>query len=243
MLQPVVADMAHFNTVDMTRIAAAGIRGVIHKATQGLGYVDPLYHIRRSEAVAAGLLWGAYNFATGDNVARNVARFLEVARPDATTLMALDFEDNEHSQMSAVQAYEFLDRVDQAIGRTCWIYGGNRILEHITPLARSDDAKSEFFAAHPLWLAQYKTGRGEMTFDALSRLIRVPAPWRNFTLLQYTGDSVGPRPHTVDGLEKGADLNLFVEAEEKLAAVWPGGALPPPAPTAVAQAEGESDAG
>jgi hypothetical protein len=44
-------------------------------------------------------------------------------------------------------------------------------------------------------------------------------------LLQYTGDGVGPLPHTAPGLENGADLNAFDGTDDALRAAWAGGAL------------------
>ena len=55
----VVIDLSHHNNnVDFAKVVAAGVLGVIHKATQGTTTVDPLYAQRRGEALAAGLLWG-----------------------------------------------------------------------------------------------------------------------------------------------------------------------------------------
>lgn len=233
MLTPVVADMAHFNTVDFNRIVAAGIHGVIHKATQG-AYVDPKYIARRSAANEAGLMFGGYSFSTGDNVAISVAKFLATTAPSAATLMCLDYEDNPKSPMSAAQAQEFMDRVDQAIGRPCWIYGGNRILELITPAAKNSSSIADFFSKHPLWLCQYKLGlSADVTLAELNTHIHVPYPWHNYNLLQYTGDGLGPEPHTVDGVEDGADLNVFDGTVDQLRQIWAGatlvaGATPPP---------------
>ena len=62
----VVIDLSHFNNVtDFNAVKADGIVGVIHKATEGHGYTDPTYLSRRSQALAAGLWWGAYHFAHG----------------------------------------------------------------------------------------------------------------------------------------------------------------------------------
>ena len=48
----VVVDLSHHNeTVDFAKMKAAGIVGVIHKATQGLTYVDETYAGRRVEAL------------------------------------------------------------------------------------------------------------------------------------------------------------------------------------------------
>jgi lysozyme len=223
MIHPVVADMAHFNPVNFARIKAAGIVGVIHKATQGIAVADNQYAERRPVAQAAGLLWGAYSFATGDDARAHAKHFLSVAQPDADTLLCLDYEDNPHSPMSAQAAWDFMRAVEDATGRMCWIYGGNRIFEHISPLCRSSTAAAAYFKARPLWLCQYKTGLpADIDLAALKKHIRVPAPWDDFALLQYTGDGVGPLPHRVDGLEHGADLNAFAGGDKELAAICAG---------------------
>jgi lysozyme len=214
MIVPVVADLNHANSISFTKVKAAGILGIIHKATEGTVFRDPAYKSRRSAAEAMGFLWGAYDFARGDDVMANVETFMAYAAPGPQTLMCLDFEDNAHSEMSAAQAREFLDRVDQKLGRACWIYGGNRIHEHVPP----DD---EWWAQHPLWLCQYSAAY-VTSLSALNQHINIPKPWTRYTLLQYTGDGYGPKPHTVNGLEAGADLNAFDGTDEELIAVWPG---------------------
>lgn len=228
-LTPLVADMNHANSVDFGALAKAGAVGVIHKATQGQ-FVDDEYKKRRVLAEAAGLAWGAYDFNTGDSVASQVARFLQTAQPDFETSMWLDFEDNKVSQMSLAQAQEFLDRVDQAIGRPCGIYSGNRAKEL---LVNASAPSVEFFGQHPLWLCQYKIVRGEVSLEELNKLIALPLAWKEYFLLQYTGDGIGPMPHTMPGLEAGADLSVFNGSAADLRARWN---LGPPAalPTAAA---------
>jgi lysozyme len=229
MIRPVVADMAHFNPVDFAKFAASGGVGVIHKATQGVGVTDDQYAHRRPLALAAGLKWGAYSFATGDDPQAHAKHFLSVAQPDAATLLCLDFEDNPHSPMSGLQAYDFMRFVEDATGRMCWIYGGNRVAEQISPIAHANSAVADYFKARPLWLCQYKTGLGAIELADLKKHIRVPAPWADWTLLQYTGDGVGPLPHTAPGLENGADLNAFDGTDDALRAAWAGAALAPAA--------------
>ena len=107
--KPRIVDISHHNTVrDFSEVAAAGIWGVIHKATQGSTYVDPEYRERRQLAGAQGLLWGAYHFNTGDPVKEQVDFFLDTAEPDEKTLLVLDFEDYRLSNMSVQQAVEFV---------------------------------------------------------------------------------------------------------------------------------------
>lgn len=90
---PRVVDISHHNIVkDFALVAAAGIWGVIHKATQGRAYRDPDYAMRRKAATNAGLLWGAYHFNTGDAVELQVENFIKTAQPDERRLMVLDYE-------------------------------------------------------------------------------------------------------------------------------------------------------
>jgi len=74
------------------KAADSGIWGVIHKATTGATGTDKKYKDRRTSAVAAGLLWGAYHWGTHADVAKQVDNFLKAADPDPQTLVALDFE-------------------------------------------------------------------------------------------------------------------------------------------------------
>jgi GH25 family lysozyme M1 (1,4-beta-N-acetylmuramidase) len=218
---PIVADMAHFNPVNFSDLKGANFVGVIHKARQGIAVGDPKYAARMAAAKAAGLCWGAYDFATHDDVAANVAAFLNFARLDDADSAWLDFEDNAHSQMTGAQAYEFLDRVAQKRGRACGIYGGNRIREQIDP----HDAKWIDMARHaPLWQCRYI---GSQPADNAELFRHVPpiAPWTKNFLIQYTGDGVGPRPHSAPGLQNGADLNAFNGTADELAAAWAGDAV------------------
>ena len=63
---------------------AAGVAGVIHKATQGIGFVDKMYIPRKQPALDAGLLWGAYHFGTADDVDDQVEHFIDTVQPDGS---------------------------------------------------------------------------------------------------------------------------------------------------------------
>src|SRR3984893_16865817 len=89
----VVIDISHNVTVtDFTLVRRrSNILGVIHKATEGGDYVDQSYSVRRPQAEAAGLLWGAYHFGNRQYPGeRQAAAFLATARPRPSTLLALD---------------------------------------------------------------------------------------------------------------------------------------------------------
>lgn len=206
---PRVVDISHHNIVkDFALVAAAGIWGVIHKASQGRAYGDPDYAMRRKAAVNAGLLWGAYHFNTGDAVDLQIDNFMRAAQPDDRTLMVLDFEDNRPSNMTAQQAVEFLHVLEARLGRRGAIYSGNRLKESIAGLGPQDRA---YLTSHRLWLCQYgPTPHLPTGFDA-------------WWLWQYTGDGIGPLPHNVPGIvagNGGIDLNAYQGERDELVASW-----------------------
>lgn len=208
-MQPRVVDISHHNVVkDLRLTAAAGIWGVIHKATQGRAYADPDYALRRQAAKAAGMLWGAYHFNTGDPVQLQVDNFLTKAQPDDQTLLVLDYEDNRPSQMNIDQAVDFLRLLEQKVGRKAAIYSGNRVKETIAKLGQGE---RDYLTSHRLWLCQYGS------------IPRLPAGWDHWWLWQYTGDGIGPQPHNVPGIvagNGGIDLNAYSGTRDELAAEW-----------------------
>ena len=69
------------------------------------------YAARRSAAVAAGLLWGAFHFLDLTDGATQAQHFLSVANADAETLVALDWETIGNRQPSAGIAKDFLTEI------------------------------------------------------------------------------------------------------------------------------------
>jgi lysozyme len=212
-----VADFYHGNPVDFTKLAAARWNGiacpaVIMKCTQGATYADPLYAQRLGEAVAAGFLVAPYAFNTGDDIATQINEFLTHAHIVADMGGWLDYEDNRVSEMTLPEALEWMDRYDQATGRTSGMYSGNRIKETIIT---ATDAQRDFLAAHALWGCEY--GAEFVMKDANGK----PLPWDAPFLWQFSGDGAGPEPHTLDGLQQGADLSIFRGSADQLRAAWP----------------------
>mgnify|MGYP003386591729 FL=1 len=103
---PLVLDLYHGDVVtSWDTIHDSGIRGVIHKASQGSSIVDKKYADRKPQAQRAGLLWGAYHFGDGSDVDAQVNNFLSVVGDAKDTLLALDFEPNpKGASMSLSQA-------------------------------------------------------------------------------------------------------------------------------------------
>ena len=204
-MDPVVTDISHHNNViSFSSIKTAGIVGIIHKASQGTSFVDKMYDQRMPKALNAGLLWGAYHFATDAPVKKQVDFFLKSAQPTEKTLLALDYEPNpQGGTMDLDQAREWCQLVFEKTGQKPVIYSGHLIKQD---LGNDED---DFLGSHRLWLAQY------------GPKAKVPAAWKDYWLWQYTGDGIGPKPHGVDGMSGDQlDLNVFNGKRETLIKQW-----------------------
>jgi lysozyme len=210
-----VVDLSHWDPAqDYDAVAAAGVRGVIYKATQGTGYRDSTYLKQRQAALKAGLLWGAYHFGDGSDPQKQVNNFLGYSKIDDQTLFALDWEDNASSQMKLDGAHQFIELCENQLGRTnqCVVYSGNTAKDAL------GNRNDPFFGARRLWLAQYGNS------------CVCQASWDHYWLWQYTDGTYGPEPHTVDGCSPdGIDCNHYDGTPDDLAAEWASG-VPGPAP-------------
>ncbi len=78
----VVIDINHDNHFDAIKARNAGVRAVIHKASEGATFLDPAYRRRRQDALAAGLLWGAYHFSSSRPANEQADNFLAATQCD-----------------------------------------------------------------------------------------------------------------------------------------------------------------
>ncbi len=200
-----VFDISHFNgRVDFAAAHAAGQRGVIHKATEGTGYVDPMFHSNRGAATAAGLLFGAYHFGTGDDPIAQAEHFLGTTGSDGSILLVLDWEPNpQGASMTLAQARAFVSHVQQKTGRWPGLYSGSTAREAL------GDHADPVLGSCWLWLAEY----GDQP--------KVPPAWKGWTLWQYTDGSHGPGPHALDGVGS-CDRERFAGEAAALSAFWSG---------------------
>lgn len=200
----VVVDISHHNgNIDLGKAKAAGIVGVIHKATQGTSMVDNMYQQNRTKAQAAGLLWGAYHFATLGNGAAQADFFLSKAGADPQTLLVLDFEPNGNSTMTLDQARAFVSRIKDVTGKFPGFYSGS-LIKQLLGGKPADPLLSQCF----LWLAQYGPAPKN-----------IPATWPTWTMWQYTDGVLGPQPHSVDGIGN-CDRDQFNGSLEALQKLW-----------------------
>src|ERR1700746_1712391 len=211
-----VIDLSHWDPPeDYDAVAAAGVCGIIYKATQGTGYRDSTYLKQRQAALKAGLLWGAYHFGDNSDAQKQVDNFLSYAQIDDQTLFCLDWEDNPNSQMGLDGVRQFIDICEQELGRAneCVLYSGNTAKEAL------GDKNDPFFGAHRLWVAQYGNS------------CVCQASWDGYWLWQYTDGTYGPEPHTVDGCSPdGIDWHQYDCTPDQLAAEWASGFAVVPVP-------------
>jgi len=196
-----VIDLSAHNAVsDFRLVRASNILAVIHKASEGDFYADPMCAARRSQAEAAGLLWGTYHFGKGDAPGeQQAAFFLDSSRPTQGTLLALDLEANEgdpSNSMTLDQAEAFVQAVASATGRLPLVY------VHPT-WANGRITSDSILARCGLWVVDYHDSP------------EIPLAWATsgWRLWQYASDNyAGRRAHghtrIVQGLDR-CDRNLF----------------------------------
>ena len=176
MPQPKVIDISHWQTtVSFDAVVASGIVGVIAKATEGQEYADPTYAARRRLAKGCGLLWGAYHILRPGDMQAQADRFLSMAQPDETTLLAADHED---AGVSLDDLKAFLAVVKELSGHVPVLYSGSVIKQQLGNLPDAE------LAQYPLWLSQYS---GRPTWPR--------ATWPSWFLWQYMGSG------SCDGIE------------------------------------------
>jgi lysozyme len=209
----VVIDLSHFNAVtSFPAIKAGGIVGVIHKATQGTGVTDATYASRRTQALAAGLWWGAYHFGTNADGAAQADYFLSVVDPGPTDLLVLDFEQNGSSTMTLEQAEQFVSRVCERTGRYPGFYSDGLIGSLL------GSSVNQTLRQCWLWRAEY--GAAPI----------VPPTWPTWTMWQYTDGEHGNGPYEVPGLGGSGtcDRDKFNGGMDGLARLWGHGSQPNP---------------
>lgn len=209
-VNPLVIDISHHNNItSFEKVWASGIRGIIHKATEGQFYVDPTFKMRAAKIMSLGFMLGAYHFGNGSDVDNQVYHFLDTVKfvvgdvNSKYTLLALDWEkDPNGNTMSLDQARRFVKLIESETGQKPVIYSGNLIKEQAGP--KGDSVLNEC----RLWLAQY--GNKPV----------LPHGFDEYFLWQYSGDGIGPLPHTVPGIDGNVDMNSYQGTPKDLVAKW-----------------------
>jgi lysozyme len=175
MVSPVI-DLSHHNpTPDWPAIKAAGVLGVIHKATEGAGYADPDRRSRLAGAYRAGLLIATYHFLRPGDMAAQMDHYLETIDAAKGERVVLDHEDADVPLSSLLDAIDAIwnKRPDLQIT----IYSGNLIKQQLGNNHNPTLAKTS------LWIAHY-TSNPSPTWPR--------GTWANWSLWQWTDKEIIP---------------------------------------------------
>jgi lysozyme len=195
-----VIDLSHNNVIakDLVPARDAGVRGVIHKLSEGVSMTDPTVKARYTLSKDAGLLWGIYHFLRPGDIGQQVAHFLKKAEQlqvmDDSTLLACDFEKT----IPLVDVLHFLQAIETATERSPVLYSGNYLKDAggapaCPPIVR-----------YRLWMPQYGP-------EAV-----LPKGFDSYWLWQWTDKG------KVAGIGGSVDLNHFNGTDQQLAAEWSG---------------------
>jgi len=202
----VAIDISHWqpDPVDFAKVKAAGIIGVIHKATEGTGTVDDKLFSRANKAMQAGLKWSTYHFLRPGSLPQQMDFYLNTIDPVEGERVCLDYEDQgvHIGDLEYCVNYLLSKRPDLQIT----IYSGHVLKEQLG----SHD--SPVLAKTSLWLAQYSSTPSWPT-----------QVWPQWTLWQYTDKA------SVPGITGAVDGDRFNGSRENCAA-WFGPASEEPAP-------------
>jgi GH25 family lysozyme M1 (1,4-beta-N-acetylmuramidase) len=119
----------HQDAIDWTQVAGSGIRFAIAKASEGTGYIDPLFSTNRADAMAAGITFGAYHFARPDlhpfNPVLEADHFVDTAQlAPGNILPVLDLERAGDLSPTELTDWvlQWLDRVTERTGVRPMVY-------------------------------------------------------------------------------------------------------------------------
>lgn len=169
--------------IDWPEAKKAGVKYVIHKATEGTGWTDPAYADRRAEAKSNGVLFGSYHFAHPQvgNAKAEAEAFLKFAAPAPGDLApALDLEVNEHN-MSEAQL-------------TTWVAEWFKVVFAALKIEKGFLYTRFNLRSKPkgvvLWVARYNNDNARPV---------VPQPFKTWAMWQFTDGKYGV-PSAVPGV-------------------------------------------
>ncbi|MGC4026242.1 MAG: glycoside hydrolase family 25 protein [Mesorhizobium sp.] len=184
-------DLSHHNTVsDFTKVKAAGLLGIVHKATEGIGFVDSKYASREKSATAAGLAWASYHFLKHGNIASQIDHYLTTIKPEPGARVVIDYEDAACTLDDLRAAIRRIEQSDASLQIT--VYAGHLLKEQLG--GKNDPV----LARTSLWIAQYNnTGPSWPS-----------GTWPTWTAWQFTDKA------TIAGINPPTDGNQFNGSRE-----------------------------
>ncbi len=208
----IVLDPYEQNDINWSKLSTDNrVVGIIHRATTGKRR-DTRYQQRKLIALARGYKWGSYHLGRPGNPVEQADFYLDVTKPAANELMALDIEDlNPQHSMKLEDAVRFLERVKERTGRYPALYGDHDVVKEISRRF----GKNGVYCKTKLWYARFK--KDVLDFPA--------GTWESYTLWQFKSEvNCGQHvvcPYSVPGTGTDMDINVFSGTVEQAKAEWP----------------------
>lgn len=136
---------------------------VIAKASEGVGFADPMHASHVTDARASGKLVGHYHFARPDttmglgpqgDATKEAGSFVSIAGARPGEVMVCDFEPyNQPIDMAIAPEWilAFTAEVTRLTGAPCWLYGDGSMLGRV--LAAASATQAAALRRLPLWKA------------------------------------------------------------------------------------------
>ncbi len=209
---PVCIDISHWQDFpDFDEVRAAGVLGVIHKATEGTSYVDPNRATNCENALKAGLAVSTYFWIKPGDGRAQAEFYLQTTDPEPGERVVIDYEEDGCSLTTLRDAVQAL--LDYGDDLQITVYSGHLLKEQL------GDECDEFLRDNTdLWLAQYTSDEDDISWPS--------GTYDQWTLWQYSETG------TIPGIDDNyVDLNRYNgDDDDFLEWIMPAGQVPPPIP-------------
>lgn len=203
--------------IDWPKVRATGQRFAFIKATEGETYTDPTFEEHWTGAKTSGLLRGAYClFHPQQDAKKQADRFTGALQAlndngEMPPIIDLEVADGVAKDKIISKAKDWLDQVEQTIGRRPIIYSGVAFLE--INFSELGGGPPDWTKNYPFWLGwfpnQYTPGMIPL----------MPRGWFTWKFWQYSDKG------SVNGINTKVNLDLFNGTLEELYAF--AGVQPP----------------
>lgn len=191
-------------------VGSHGENGVIIKATEGLGYVNPYCDFVAQQAIANNVPWGLYHYASGNDATAEAKYFIDNIRGyldiDNKPALVLDWEGGTNSAWGSTSWVKvFQDTVKALTGVQIGVYTGQEGVKQCGAVA---DSAWLWFAAYHDMLDHGWDTNGDLNWST--------GPWSIVTGWQFSSTPV--------------DKSIFYLDAEQWPKLTGGTAAPTPAP-------------
>lgn len=203
----------HQDWIDWPKVRTSGVRFAFIKASEGDGYIDPMFEENMRGAAETGIAAGTYHFFLPRfdplSQARHYVKTIQELGGNRPTLPpCVDIETPGLGKSGYNQAVKvFLEEIFRLTGRTGIIYVSPGFWNSYLPVPVYSGYKLkgsgvDWAAEHPLWEAHYTTGWPYQVY-----------PWAGWAFWQYSSSG------KIAGITTRVDLNLFSGTAEDLSAL------------------------